>query len=951
MTGEERTIVLTDVVDSTQLNTHWGDEAMAQAWAAHDREARELMRVCHGREVGRSDGFLVLFERTADAIAFALGYHARLSTFELPLRARVGVHMGPVLLRVNSAADTAQGATPFEVDGVALPVAARVMAAALAGQTLLSAAAHQALGFTVHRTLSHGHWRFKGLAEPVEVYEIGAEHAPFIPPPDSAKAYRVVRSDEHWVPLNELPNNLPAEPDLFIGRHEALLALAQLFDDGARLVSVLGIGGLGKTRLALRYARAWLGDYPGGAWFCDLASARSVDGIVHAVAQGLDVPLGKAEPVRQLATAIAGRGACLIVLDNFEQVARHAEETVGAWLERAPQARFIVTSREVLGIAGEQALLLTPLDTAEAVQMFQQRVRAAGVTSAFSATDAAAIAPLVDLLDRLPLAIELAAARVRVLPPNILLRRMGERFKLLAARGGRRDRQATLRATLDWSWDLLSQAEQSALAQLSTFEGGFALESAEAVVELFDDVAGLWVADVLQSLVEKSLVLRLNEGRFGMLRTVQEYAAERLAASRADKSEAALRRHWRHFAALAEGQVTADRCIESENVIAACTRATTAEPALAAAALLNCWAVLRLTGPFQAAVNLARPLWQSMALPPREHAIAGRVLASALVLLGQVADAEQHFAAAAELAAAAGDLRLQAQLCCLMASMDVTAGRFDQAEQALRSSVAVDGAAADRETQLMVINGLGTLAFTRSQFDLAQRQFEQALTLAETLGDRRWQGSVHGNLGTIALTQGHTASARRHLEGSLSVAVEVGDRMREGTARCNLGLLLHELGEHAAARGELEQAVLVSRAIGHRRLEATALCNLALALEALHDMPQALRQHQEAVAIATALHDARLEGELRGHLGLALAQAQRGDYARQCFARALTMLDGAQDEHAVALLLCRQARALVLLGDGENARLALSRAESLRVDDDDTELARELAAARSALRR
>ncbi len=210
-----------------------------------------------------------------------------------------------------------------------------------------------------------------------------------------------------------LLNNLPAERDTFIGRADALDTLATQLDGGARLVTILGIGGIGKTRLAIRYARNWLGDYPGGSWFCDLSTARDIDGIVSSVAHALQVPLGKSDPVLQIASAIAARGPCIIVLDTFEQVARHAEATVGVWLEHASEARFIVTSREVLGISGEQTHVLAPMADDEGASLFLGRASAVTNRLTLRAADQAAIAPLVKLLDGLPLAIELAAARAR----------------------------------------------------------------------------------------------------------------------------------------------------------------------------------------------------------------------------------------------------------------------------------------------------------------------------------------------------------------------------------------------------------------------------------------------------------------------------------------------------------------------------------------------------------
>ena len=200
-----------------------------------------------------------------------------------------------------------------------------------------------------------------------------------------------------------------------------------------------------------------------------------------------------------------------MILDNFEQVARHAEETLGRWLNRASDARFLVTTREVLGLPGEEILALAPLAPSDAAALFMRRAEAAKPGFQPNAEDQAAIGPLVKLLEGLPLAIELAAARVRVMPPRTLLLRMSERFKLLSSTGGRLDRQATLRAVFDWSWDLLSLPEKAALAQLSVFEGGFTLESVEGVLDLSAYENAPWPMDALQSLVHKSLVRQVTD--------------------------------------------------------------------------------------------------------------------------------------------------------------------------------------------------------------------------------------------------------------------------------------------------------------------------------------------------------------------------------------------------------------------------------------------------------
>ncbi|HET7525809.1 MAG TPA: hypothetical protein VFK10_07695, partial [Burkholderiaceae bacterium] len=343
-----RALLLTDVVDSTKLSLRVGDAEMARLWAAHDRAARDLLPSFRGREIDKTDGMLLLFDAAVDAVGYALAYQRALSSLVPELKARAGLHVGLVTLRENSPSDVALGAKPLEVEGVAKATAARVMSIASGGQILLSADARQSLREDGICLQSHGYWRLKGLDQPIELFEVRHDDTHLAPPADADKAYRVVWRDGVWSPVREIRHSLPAERDVFVGRAEALDALAQRIASGARLVSVLGLGGTGKTRLVTRYGRVWLGEHPGGVWFCDLAPARSLDGVVSAVALGLDVPLGREDPVVQIGHAIAGRGRCLVILDNFEQVARHARATLGRWLDRAEQACFVVTSREVL---------------------------------------------------------------------------------------------------------------------------------------------------------------------------------------------------------------------------------------------------------------------------------------------------------------------------------------------------------------------------------------------------------------------------------------------------------------------------------------------------------------------------------------------------------------------------------------------------------------------------
>jgi class 3 adenylate cyclase len=235
MKSDIRALLLTDVVDSTKLAARIGDQQMAAIWAAHDRVARDLLPQHGGREIDKTDGMLLMFDAAAAAVAYALAYHRALATLPTPLAARAGLHVGPVILRENSAEDVARGAKPIEVDGLAKPTAARVMSMARGGQVLLTPEAVADLGEQVAawRTTSHGHWALKGLTDPIEVFEVGDEQTKFAPPEEAEKAHRMVRSGERWVPVSALPNNLPPQRSTFVGRETELNEIKALLDESA----------------------------------------------------------------------------------------------------------------------------------------------------------------------------------------------------------------------------------------------------------------------------------------------------------------------------------------------------------------------------------------------------------------------------------------------------------------------------------------------------------------------------------------------------------------------------------------------------------------------------------------------------------------------------------------------------------------------------------------------
>lgn len=624
---EEVSLVLTDVVDSTQLAAALGDARNAALWDTHDRIARALIARWDGREVERTDGILILFEQPESALGFCRDYLKELAAEAPSLVPRIGMHRGSLVVRANPTDHIRRGAKVLEADGLALSVAARVAAVARGRQVLLTEPALvEGAGVA-----TQGFWNLKGAPEPIELFALDDEATSSTPLKDGEKAFRVVRDGEHWVPVHNIPKTLPAEWDGFFGREDDLEAIAQHLGAG-RLLTLAGMGGLGKTRLACRYAWTSLAHYPGGCWFCDLSDARNAADVVRAVAVALGVPIDTPDAVDQVGRAIAGRGRALVLLDNFEQVAGHALETVGRWLGLAPDARFVVTSRERLDLRGEIVFSIDLLTEDAALRLFKARAKSAKPDFEIGPKEEKEVRALVRQLDLLPLAIELAAPRVRVMTTGELQNRLTARLAALDLSARRDPRQANLRANLDWSWELLDPEGQMALTHLSVFEGGFTLSAAEAVLD------GPGALALVEMLVDRSLVRRVEDERFDLLRLVSDYASEKLEA-RGERSVAEAR-HGQYFSKLGGTTVEALRAAvrELDNIVAACHRAVArADTEVALTTLRTAWAITDRQGPATLAAELAAEVGDLKGLAPgvRDRLRAEAMLASGSYIEGQ----------------------------------------------------------------------------------------------------------------------------------------------------------------------------------------------------------------------------------------------------------------------------------------------------------------------------
>jgi predicted ATPase/class 3 adenylate cyclase len=489
------TFLFTDVEGSTRLLLEHG-AGYADLLAEHRTALRGAFASHGGVEVDtQGDAFFIAFARATDAVA--AGAAAREALGDGPIRVRTGIHTGEPQL-------TDEGYVGMDVHR-----AARIAAAAHGGQVVLSATTRRLLqGDSDLRDL--GEHRLKDLVEPERLFQLGAGEFP---------------------PLRTLDaTNLPSVSMPLVGRERELEELVALLSNGTRLLTVTGPGGTGKTRLALQVAAELVGRLHDGVFWIPLAGLSDHELVASEVARTVGAP-------DDLAGFLRGR-ELLVLLDNFEHVV-DAAPAVGALLASSSRVRVLVTSRTPLRVSAEQEYRLEPLPDGDAATLFVQRARAVGR----ELTADAAVAEICRRLDGLPLAIELAAARTKLLAPERLLERLGSVLPLLT--GGNRDapeRQRTLRATLEWSYDLLGARVQTLFARLGVFAGAFSFTAAE-------EVAGADLDD-LEALVDSSLVKPIGDDRFLMLETIREYAAEKLVGSAA--AEDVRRRHAAFFSGLAE---------------------------------------------------------------------------------------------------------------------------------------------------------------------------------------------------------------------------------------------------------------------------------------------------------------------------------------------------------------------------------------------------------------
>jgi predicted ATPase/Tfp pilus assembly protein PilF len=711
------------------------------------------------------------------------------------------------------------------------------------------------------------------------------------------------RSDSasgHGAAVADLRHNLPREATSFVGREHALEDCLRL-QRAARLLTLTGVGGAGKTRLALKLAERLLPRYPQGVWFVDLAPVTDPDRIAEAIAGSLGLAEEAGRPVRDtLARHFAPR-RILLVLDNCEHLIEASGALAVTLLEAAAELSIVTTSREMLGVQGEQTYSVPMLSLprreasgdprdSEAVRLFSDRARL--IESGFVLDDETtpAVVEICDRLDGIPLAIELAAARIRMLSVTEIRARLDDRFRLLAgSRSAALPRHQTLRAAIQWSYDHLGPEEQELLRALSVFVGGWTLEAAVAVSGAGRDEID--VLDLLTGLVNKSLVLAENAGedaaRYRFLETVRQYA-EDLHVERGERG-AARGAHAEWFLAWAEAAAT------------------------------------HLTGAHQVE-------WLNRM--EREN---GNLRAA----LDWCFEEEDRIDQAVRMAAA-------------MQWLWVIRGFLREGRERLEAIAARAAGLAPTTTLASVVQGAGNACYRLDDFEAARAHYERALEIRERIGDTRGIAGSLGALGNVAQFQGRPTEALELFQRSLAINRENGNQVWEGANLTCLGNCSRAIGDLEAARGYLEQAIELNRRIGHRNGECFSLDGLGCVLLESGDFVAARALLEQALALGREIGNEHEQAVTLMNLGtLEKEQGHLAD-ARARFLEAIRLLGklgagfevaGCVHRLAAVVLPLDAARAVRLWSFARTFRAAFEN----RVDPDFDRATESIAAARETL--
>jgi len=835
------TLVFTDIQDSTKL---WDKlrESFDKILEDHNTLIRDIMEKHHGYEVKtEGDAFMIAFSQANDALTFCLEAQERLHQHKWPdstgeILVRMGLHSGNSIVKKSEHGR-------YDYFGPMVNCAARISSCGHGGQILLSKSTYELTSNAFNNTaITHlGEHRFKGIEQAQTLYQI-------LPQSLAYRSFPPVKT------IDIKRTNLSKHPSSFLGRANEILQLNKHFHKNkSRLVTITGPGGTGKTRLSQCWASLSLGDFEAGVWLADITEAQSKDAIFRCLALTFNITLNTDDPLTQLGNCLDGmcrasNGSILILLDNCEQVLQDLADILATWLKMAPQAKFLLTSRTLLNLEGENELALDQLgiptleeienkhklESFSSIQLFILRSQECNTRFKANDSNIQDIARICHKLDGIPLALELAASRSKILSPKKLLDKLNKQFDILKnQRRGIHDRQATLKGTIDWGWNLLLDFEKSTLAQISTFKGEFLLEAAEQVVDLdsFDDAP--MAMDIIQSLKDKSF-LKVRESEelegeplFSTYQTIKSYASEKLeeigltevTKKRWQEWIFSYAKQWWEEHEKSGHTESLQRLRQIFDGLLDLAQSEEVEKHISAWATIFVYPILKQKGP----ADVVKPMIEKAL---KNFTVDVEALKKGVgVKINDDASGE-----------------LVSQLILVLA--DDYLKSDPSLTEVLAQHISEENFVFSKALQLR-----GASQYFRGEYDKALQYHNQALTIYQKLGNQVGEAANLANIGIVHRSYGENNKALQYYNQALTIDQKLGNQAGEAANLTNIGIVHRSRGEYGKALQHYNQALTINQKLGRQDREVLNLVNIGNSYCDRDEYDNALQHYNQALTI------------------------------------------------------------------------------------------------------